>query len=146
MIPNEKRRKLIMLIIESVKTIEKRKEQYAKIMRAAGANWKDVLAFETMPIKSMPSIETSLIKISVNGENVVVEINDQYEEQILDVVADNAELILSTAKTFFVALKSMLKSITAIQKRWEEKTTKEMEENKTEEKFAAWMKTWHPFQ
>lgn len=135
-----------MLIIESVKTIEKRKEQYAKIMRAAGADWKDVVAFETMPIKSMPSIETSLIKISVNGENVIVEINDKYEEQLLDVVADNAELVLSTAKTFFVALKSMLKSITAIQKSWEEKAVKELKDNQTEEKFTAWLKSWHPFQ
>lgn len=135
-----------MLIIESLKTIESRKAKYAKIMRAAGADWKDVVAFETMPIRSMPSIETTFVKISVRDENVIIEINDGYEDQILDVVSDNAELVLSTAKTFFVALKTMMKSISSIQKSWEEKTTKELIENKTEEKFTAWLKSWHPFQ
>lgn len=135
-----------MLLIQSVKTVESRKAQYVKIMKAAGVNWKEIMAFEMMPVKSFPGIQTTLFKISVSNENVVMEISDEYEEQLLDVVADNAELILSTAKTFLVALKTMFKGIAAIQKSWEEKTTKELIENKTEEKISSWMKSWHPFQ
>lgn len=100
-----------MKIIITKELFEARKEQFARLLIGCEASLYEVNAVLNAEIKE---ISTDLIKIRIDDNDIVIIINDEMESEILEVIIDNAPLVLASAKALMMLLKAFDKKLKGI--------------------------------
>ena len=99
-----------MKIIISKAQFNHRKQQILDFMAACEASYEEIeKAAESFD--KLKTVKTDLLTVIVDNDDVVIVVDDTFENEIMDVLIDNAPMVLTAAKALAMVWKAFSKKM-----------------------------------
>ena len=99
-----------MKIIISKAQFNHRKHQIIDFMAACEAPYEEIEKMEES-FNKLKSVKTDLLTVIVDNDDVVIVVDDTFENEIMDVLIDNAPMVLTAAKALAMVWKAFSKKM-----------------------------------
>ena len=102
-----------MKVIISKDQFNHRKHQIINFMAACEAPYEEIEKMEES-FNKLKSVKTDLLTVVVDNDDVIIIIDDAFENEIMDVLVDNAPMILTSAKALAMVWKAFSKKMSNV--------------------------------